>query len=80
MSAIKETPSQTAGPYVHIGCMPTFAGLEGMYGGKDLGNTMITATHWRTDYTMSASLRCRRRTNDRRDDRALQPGPDGYLV
>ena len=38
---LKESASQTAGPYVHIGCVPTFAGLEGMYDG-DLGKTMIT--------------------------------------
>ncbi len=25
---LKETPSQTAGPYVHIGTMPAFAGLD----------------------------------------------------
>ncbi|WP_050929730.1 protocatechuate 3,4-dioxygenase subunit alpha [Aestuariivita boseongensis] len=31
-----ETPSQTAGPYVHIGCIPTFAGIEGVYP-EDLG-------------------------------------------
>lgn len=37
---LKESASQTAGPYVHIGCVPTFAGLEGMY--EDLGQTMIT--------------------------------------
>ena len=34
---LPETASQTAGPYVHIGCVPSFAGLEGMYGGEDLG-------------------------------------------
>lgn len=27
----KESPSQTAGPYVHIGCMPNVAGIRGMY-------------------------------------------------
>lgn len=27
----KETPSQTAGPYVHIGCMPAVAGLTEQY-------------------------------------------------
>ncbi|TWB15330.1 protocatechuate 3,4-dioxygenase alpha subunit [Nitrospirillum amazonense] len=25
---LKETPSQTGGPYVHIGCLPHFAGLN----------------------------------------------------
>jgi protocatechuate 3,4-dioxygenase alpha subunit len=28
---LKETPSQTAGPYVHIGCTPNFVGIEGIY-------------------------------------------------
>ena len=37
----KESVSQTAGPYVHIGCVPTFAGLKGMYGGTDLGANMV---------------------------------------
>ena len=36
---LRESASQTAGPYVHIGCVPTFAGLEGMY--PDLGKTMV---------------------------------------
>ncbi|MEM7642364.1 MAG: protocatechuate 3,4-dioxygenase subunit alpha [Pseudomonadota bacterium] len=40
MDELKESPSQTAGPYVHIGCVPSFAGLEGMYGGVDLGADM----------------------------------------
>jgi len=35
---LKESPSQTAGPYVHIGCMPNFTGID-MYGG-DLGSSM----------------------------------------
>ncbi|MGR3342125.1 MAG: protocatechuate 3,4-dioxygenase subunit alpha [Paracoccaceae bacterium] len=33
---LSELPSQTAGPYVHIGCIPTFAGLGGVYP-QDLG-------------------------------------------
>ncbi|MDJ0628757.1 MAG: protocatechuate 3,4-dioxygenase subunit alpha [Rhodobacter sp.] len=33
---LTETPSQTAGPYVHIGCIPTFAGNPGIYP-EDLG-------------------------------------------
>ena len=37
---LRESPSQTAGPYVHIGCTPNFTGLA-MYGG-DLGATMKT--------------------------------------
>ncbi|KKL54273.1 hypothetical protein LCGC14_2267040, partial [marine sediment metagenome] len=41
MEYLAETASQTAGPYVHIGCVPSFAGLQGMYGGTDLGAQMI---------------------------------------
>ncbi|MBT8417016.1 MAG: protocatechuate 3,4-dioxygenase subunit alpha [Silicimonas sp.] len=36
----KETPSQTAGPYVHIGCIPSVAGLDGPYA-EDLGNRAV---------------------------------------
>jgi protocatechuate 3,4-dioxygenase alpha subunit len=28
---LPESPSQTAGPYVHIGCMPNYSGIEGVY-------------------------------------------------
>jgi protocatechuate 3,4-dioxygenase, alpha subunit len=31
--AIKETPSQTAGPFVHIGTMPSVAGLKAKHSG-----------------------------------------------
>lgn len=37
---LKESPSQTAGPYVHIGCTPHFTGIE-IYG-EDLGTQMKT--------------------------------------
>lgn len=36
LNTYRETASQTAGPYVHIGCIPTFAGLPGVYP-EDLG-------------------------------------------
>ena len=36
---LRESPSQTAGPYVHIGATPGFAGLDGVYE-RDLGSTM----------------------------------------
>ncbi|MEM6588235.1 MAG: protocatechuate 3,4-dioxygenase subunit alpha [Pseudomonadota bacterium] len=35
--ALKESPSQTAGPYVHIGCTPQTAGLEQRSMGAQLG-------------------------------------------
>lgn len=37
---MKETPSQTAGPYVHIGCTPNFSGIAGVYE-ADLGTAMV---------------------------------------
>lgn len=40
LNYLKESASQTAGPYVHIGCVPTFAGLEGVYP-EDLGVAMV---------------------------------------
>lgn len=33
---LKESPSQTAGPYVHIGCVPNFAEIDGVFP-TDLG-------------------------------------------
>ena len=38
---LHESPSQTAGPYVHIGCTPNAAGIEGVFP-ADLGATMRT--------------------------------------
>ena len=40
LNHLQESPSQTAGPYVHIGCMPNFAGIGGVYP-NDLGARMI---------------------------------------
>ncbi|MBO9590257.1 protocatechuate 3,4-dioxygenase subunit alpha [Devosia sp.] len=37
---LKESPSQTAGPYVHIGMTPNFCDLPGVYA-SDMGATMI---------------------------------------
>ena len=36
LSYLRETPSQTAGPYVHIGCTPNFADITGVFA-TDLG-------------------------------------------
>lgn len=41
LNTLTETPSQTAGPYVHIGCIPSFAGLNGVYP-HDLGLSPIS--------------------------------------
>ncbi|HEU4987998.1 MAG TPA: protocatechuate 3,4-dioxygenase subunit alpha [Rhizobiaceae bacterium] len=40
LNRFKETPSQTAGPYVHIGCMPNFCEISGVYD-EDLGTRMV---------------------------------------
>jgi len=40
LDRLKESPSQTAGPYVHIGLTPNFCGIGGVYAG-DLGLTMV---------------------------------------
>ena len=40
LGVLTETASQTGGPYVHIGCIPTFAGLPGVYP-EDLGLSPI---------------------------------------
>lgn len=40
---LKESPSQTAGPYVHIGLSPNFAEIRGVYA-SDLGAAMVTDT------------------------------------
>lgn len=37
LNYLKESPSQTAGPYVHIGCTPNFVGIEGVFK-TDLGS------------------------------------------
>jgi protocatechuate 3,4-dioxygenase alpha subunit len=37
---LRESPSQTAGPYVHIGCMPNVTGID--FHGGDLGRSMKT--------------------------------------
>lgn len=41
MRDLKESPSQTAGPYVHIGCVPETAGLERRRMGAQLGAKMV---------------------------------------
>ena len=40
LDRFKESPSQTAGPYVHIGLTPNFCGIPGVYP-DDLGATMV---------------------------------------
>ena len=40
LDTLKETPSQTAGPYVHIGLTPNFAGIAGVFP-TDLGASLV---------------------------------------
>ncbi len=41
LGRLKETPSQTAGPYVHIGAVPNFCEIPGVFP-EDLGSNMVT--------------------------------------
>jgi protocatechuate 3,4-dioxygenase alpha subunit len=41
LNYLKESPSQTAGPYVHIGCTPNFVGINGIFN-TDLGSGPLT--------------------------------------
>jgi protocatechuate 3,4-dioxygenase, alpha subunit len=41
LNTLQESPSQTAGPYVHIGLMPTYAGNAGYYD-EEIGTSPIT--------------------------------------
>jgi protocatechuate 3,4-dioxygenase alpha subunit len=78
MAACKESPSQTAGPYVHIGCVPSFAGLRGMYGGRDLGAEMITGVP--AGDPMTLTLKVLDGDGEALKDALVeiwQPGPDG---
>ncbi len=41
MTRRRESPSQTAGPYVHIGCVPNFCGIGSVWP-ADLGAEMVS--------------------------------------
>lgn len=41
LTRLKETASQTGGPYVHIGLVPNFCGITGVFP-EDLGQSMLT--------------------------------------
>jgi protocatechuate 3,4-dioxygenase alpha subunit len=57
LNQLKESPSQTAGPYVHIGCVPNFSGIKGVYP-HDLGETMVN------DKTKGARIHIRGKVYD----------------
>ncbi len=54
MPALIETASQTAGPYVHIGCTPNICGIA-MYGG-DLGAVMRTGPVQGEEITITGAV------------------------
>ncbi len=57
LDRLKESASQTAGPYVHIGLTPNFSGIEGVYG-FDLGASMVS------DKTKGERIKVRMRVID----------------
>ena len=50
----RESPSQTAGPYVHIGCVPNATGLP--FGSTDLGANLISGTGQGTPITITGQV------------------------
>ncbi|WP_299728798.1 protocatechuate 3,4-dioxygenase subunit alpha [uncultured Tateyamaria sp.] len=54
LNYLRESPSQTGGPYVHIGCTPNFTGI-GMYGG-DLGTSMKTGPVQGTEISIKGTV------------------------
>ncbi len=55
LTHLRESPSQTAGPYVHIGCTPNFAELNGVYP-QDLGNVMKTGVVQGREITVTGTV------------------------
>ncbi|NNK78768.1 MAG: protocatechuate 3,4-dioxygenase subunit alpha [Litoreibacter sp.] len=54
LKRVRETPSQTAGPYVHIGCTPGFTGID-VYE-ADLGNVMKTGPVKGEEITVTGTI------------------------
>ena len=52
---LQESPSQTAGPYVHIGCTPNFAGLTGVYD-QDPGSNILTGITTGEQITITGTI------------------------
>ncbi|MGR3515223.1 MAG: protocatechuate 3,4-dioxygenase subunit alpha [Paracoccaceae bacterium] len=53
---LKESPSQTAGPYVHIGCVPVSAGLERRGFEPQLGGRMVQEVGHATAITLDVTV------------------------
>lgn len=51
---LRESPSQTAGPYVHIGCAPNFTGIDAY--GCDLGSHMKTGPVLGQEITIAGTV------------------------
>ncbi len=78
---LKETPSQTAGPYVHIGCTPNFTGIAGVYE-TDLGSGPLTNERRAANalpYAAACSMASARRSR-MRWWRYGKPMPMGYTT
>jgi len=41
ITPLRETASQTAGPYVHIGCLPNSVGVKGIYSNDLISNRLL---------------------------------------
>ncbi|MEM7545562.1 MAG: protocatechuate 3,4-dioxygenase subunit alpha [Pseudomonadota bacterium] len=54
LNRLRESPSQTAGPYVHIGCTPAFTGITTYEG--DLGASMKTGPVKGEEITISGTV------------------------
>ena len=52
---LKETASQTAGPYVHIGCTPNFSDIAGLYK-EDLGSNLKLGNVKGTEITIKGKI------------------------
>ena len=52
---LKETASQTAGPYIHIGCTPNFSGITGVYK-EDLGSNLKLGNVKGTEITIKGKV------------------------
>ena len=76
---LKESPSQTAGPYVHIGCVPQTAGLEQRGFGPQLGATLVADG----DDVITLDITVLDGADDVVKDALIelwQPGPDGQFA
>jgi len=81
MDDLKESPSQTAGPYVHIGCVPETAGLNRRGMGAQLGGQMVHGTS--DGRTIVLEITVLDGAVDPVKDALIeiwQPGPDGRFA